>query len=139
MACWNSPNEMKPSPFLSKERKRSRELDLRAAHCLLTVSSNALAHAGVGRGPCSDSADSLNLTWKLSRSVVVLTEGWPCSSWEERPSACSVDSPKPQCWSTCVSSAVVTLPSRLVSKKARVPERSFSHLVRVGVRVRVRV
>ena len=27
----------------------------------------------------------------------------------------------------CVSSAVVTLPSRLVSKKAGVPERSFSH------------
>ena len=36
VSCWNSPNEMKPSPFLSKERKRSRELDLRAAHCLLT-------------------------------------------------------------------------------------------------------
>ena len=41
MACWNSLKEMKPSPFVSKERKRSRELDLRAAHCLLTCKGEA--------------------------------------------------------------------------------------------------
>ena len=66
------------------------------------MSSNAFAHAGVGRGPpCATSADSLNLTWKLSRSCVVLTEEWPCSSCAARPSDCSADSPMLQCWSTC--------------------------------------
>ena len=38
------------------------------------VSSNAFAHAGVGRGPSALSEDSLNLTWKLSSKSVVLTE-----------------------------------------------------------------
>ena len=73
------------------------------------MSSNAFAHAGVGRGPCSDSEDSLNLTWKLSSSCVVLTEAWPCSSCEAKPSDCSVDSPKPHFWSTCQATRVLAV------------------------------